>query len=126
MSHDNAAPLVVEMMKGLVSILRASDPNWGKAYLRVLLQVDRAQVCGSYIHESEVDLIDAMQHGKAMQDIAKLGRRLLSAVGKEEGLILLEIESNLQYEIRFEYDDMERWKIDKMEGNTGLPVGLDG
>jgi hypothetical protein len=122
MSHDNAAPLVVEMVKGLVSILGVSDPCWQKGYLRILLLEDRSRVEGSYTHGSSVDLIEAMQYGDSMQEIAKLGRQLLEALGKGEGLILLEVDSGLQYEIRFEYEDMERWRVDKADGNTGIPL----
>ncbi|GAB7126174.1 hypothetical protein JCM19000A_06810 [Silvimonas sp. JCM 19000] len=57
--------------------------------------------------------------------IAKKGQDLLAAPGKAEGVFLLVIDSNFDYEIKFEYEDLDRWKISKLGGGTGVPVGIE-
>ena len=53
------------------------------------------------------------------------GKEVLAAIGKSEGLFLLIADSNFDYEIKFEYSDMDKWRISKMKGGTGVPAGLE-
>jgi len=80
---------------------------------------------GSYTHESGTEIIDVTKHKDFFHPIAQKGKDLLTALGKTEGVFLLAVESNFEYEIKFEYQDMSRWKISKLGGGTGVPVGVD-
>jgi len=33
------------------------------------------------------------------------------------------VDSTARYEIRFEHQDLGRWRITKVEGGTGIPAG---
>jgi len=46
-------------------------------------------------------------------------------LGNTEGVFLLTVDSNNAYEINFEYKDMNRWKISKSDGGTGIPEGVE-
>lgn len=35
------------------------------------------------------------------------------------------VDSSFEYEIKFEYEDMNRWRISKFDGGTGIPAGLE-
>ncbi|WP_197664926.1 hypothetical protein [Acinetobacter venetianus] len=52
------------------------------------------------------------------------GQELLAAFDKTKGIFLLVIDSNFDYEINFEYHDINRWKISKLAGGTGVPEGI--
>ncbi|MEC4594383.1 MULTISPECIES: hypothetical protein [Nitrospirillum] len=51
------------------------------------------------------------------------GAALLRALGKETGVFLLTVDTGAQYDIRFDWDDLDRWRITKLDGGTGLPAG---
>ena len=55
----------------------------------------------------------------------QMSEELLVAVRKDRGVILVCVESNLHFEVKFEYHDMNRWGFSKMDGGTGIPRGLD-
>lgn len=79
---------------------------------------------GSYVHETGVEIIDVLKHKNFFHPIAQKGKDPLAALGKTEGVFLLSTDSNFDYEIKFEYQNLERWKITKMEGGTGMPEGV--
>jgi len=37
---------------------------------------------------------------------------------------LLIVDANLNYEVKFEYEDPEKWAMTKMNGGSGVPVGI--
>lgn len=49
---------------------------------------------------------------------------LLKLLGKKRGVLLLSVDSQLNYDVKFEFEDVNRWKITKLNGATGLPAGI--
>lgn len=125
MPDDKAAQLVVDMAQALVSTIQAIDSSWERAYLRFSREPGQSQVKASYVHAGEADLVSVMSHRDFFSFAQRTGEALLAAVGKERGVILVWVDSNFDYEVKFEYDDLSRWAITRMDGGTGIPVGLD-
>jgi len=40
-------------------------------------------------------------------------------------LFLLVTAPDFSYQIRFEFEDLNRWRISKLHGGTGVPEGID-
>jgi len=72
-----------------------------------------------------VEIIDVLRHKNFFHGIARKGQELLTAVGKTEGVFLLVTDSTFDYEIKFEYHDMNRWRISKLGGGSGVPEGIE-
>lgn len=125
MVNDDATPLVVEIAKSFMLFLRDIAPHWRKAYLRFSLQGSVSEIKASYVYESGVEIVDATKSKEFFHPMLQKGKDLLAALGKDGGIFLLVAESNFEYEIKFEYKDMNRWKISKLGGGTGIPVGAD-
>jgi hypothetical protein len=125
MITDETTPIVISIVQELISVVREIDPKWKNAYLRFFLEEGHSQAKASYVHESGVELISVFQHGDFYESTVKKGEELFASLGKKQGLFLLIADSNLSYEIKFEYDDMSRWQINKLDGNTGVPVGIE-
>ena len=51
--------------------------------------------------------------------------RLQAQIKKERGVFLVAANSDFDYEIKFEYQDMNRWQINKLDGRTGIPEGIE-
>ena len=125
MINDETTPLVISVVKEFIAMVRKAEPKWKKAYLRFVLEDDSAEAKASYVDESGVEIIDVFRHGDFFDSVIEKGMELIASLGKERGLFLLMADSDLNYEIKFEFDDLSRWKINKLDGNTGVPVGIE-
>jgi hypothetical protein len=125
MITEESAPLVVDIAKSFVALLRNIDPGWSEGYLRFCLRSSVVETKASYVHRAGVEIIDVMSYKDSFQAMSNKGQELLAALEKPEGLFVLFVDSKFDYEIKFEYSDMARWPITKMKGGTGIPEGLD-
>jgi hypothetical protein len=125
MIKDEASPLVVDIAKTFISLIMEIEPKWSKAYLRICVQDSMSDAKGSYASAAGVAIIDVLKHKDFFHPVMAKAQGLLAALGKAEGLLLLVVDSDFDYEIKFEYQDMNRWKISKLAGGTGIPSGLD-
>jgi len=55
-----------------------------------------------------------------------LSAGLLAEIGKPRAVLLLRAGSDFSHDVKFEYDDLDRWKITKLDGRTGIPEGEPG
>lgn len=125
MIEDKATPIVIDIAKSFISLVQGIEPNWQKAFLRFCWRDSVSEAKGSFVRASEVDIINVLKHKDFFHSVTKKGQALLMALGKSEGMFLLLINSNFEYEIKFEYEDLNRWKISKLAGGTGIPEGIE-
>ena len=121
---QEASVLVVELAKNLIAFMRDLDPSWESAYFRFSSEGFKYGSNGSYVAESKVSLIDPFESGDFFNKMNLLSLELLKSLGKEVGVLLLSANSAFNYEMKYEFQDMGRWRITKMNGGTGLPEGL--
>ena len=92
--------------------------------MRVDCEPGRHGARGSWATGSRVDLIQALRND-FLSRASGIGERLIAAMDKERGVALVIVQSDFSYEIKFEWDDMNRWMITKLNGATGVPAGLE-
>ena len=124
MMTDAATPIAVDLVRALVKLVKEVEPDWRNAYMRVALREGVVEAKASYVHASGATLFDVLQHKDFFHSATREGRELMAALGKERGVFLLIVDSNLNYEFKFEHVNMDRWRISKMRGGTGVPEGL--
>ncbi len=120
---DLSTPIVIELARETMAFLQDNAPGWTAGYMRVMRQPDQTSTNGSWAAGSRVEIISAMKHD-VYRRIEALGERLMAAMGRQRGVFLLVVQSDFSYEIKFEWDDLDRWIITKLDGATGLPAGL--
>lgn len=125
MISDAATPFAVGLAKALVKLVNEVEPDWRHAYMRVSLRDGVVEAKASYVHASGAELFDVLQHKDFFHSATREGRELMAALGQERGVFLLIVDSNLSYEFKFEHVNMDRWRISKMRGGTGVPEGLE-
>ena len=122
MKNDKSTVLIVEIVKQFLTLVRAIDSNWKEGYLRFSLRGSSTQIKLSYKTDFDVFIVDSLQHKELVHSIHQQGKDLLASFQKSSGLFLLKIESNLQYKIDFEYENIDRWPISQVDGATGIPL----
>jgi hypothetical protein len=122
---DERAGLVIELAKEFMEFVRRTDPSWRKGYYRLQSEPFQFESSASWVTEGEkVTLVDAIKNGGFFDSMDKKGRQLLKLLGKDTGVFVLVIDSSFEYKIDFEYEDLNRWRISKLKGGTGIPAGL--
>ncbi len=125
MIKEEATPIIVDLAKSFVSLMQGLASDWSTAYLRICSREAMSEAKASYVHRSGVQIIDVLEHKEFFHAAAAKGRDLLAALEKSAGLFVLIVDSALDYEIKCEYDDMNKWRISKIKGGTGVPEGLE-
>lgn len=125
MISEAATPFAVGLAKALVKLVQEVEPDWRNAYMRVSLREGGVEAKASYVHASGAEIFDVLQHKDFFHSATREGRELMAALGKDRGVFLLVVDSNLNYEFKFESANMDRWRISKLRGGTGVPEGLE-
>lgn len=126
--NEKASEIVLEMTKSCIDFVHAVDPQWGTAYLRYYANDTDQGVQGSYEKKGHVVLFPTVGYGDFYDEILDLGdalRELLEKEGEKFVVCLLVVDSQFRYKIQFEYKDVEKWAISKMNGRNGIPEGLE-
>jgi hypothetical protein len=125
MIKDDTTPLVIDIAKSFIKLVQEIEPKWDKAYFRFCSKDSVCEAKGSYVHGTDVVIINVLKHKNFFHPINDKGQELLTLLEKTEGVFLLTANSDFNYEIKFEYQDMNRWKISKLDGGTGIPEGIE-
>ena len=126
---DEATRITIELAKLLISTMQSIETPWVRAFVRFQMTEEDNWGCrGSYQTSTGVMLFNAMKEGKQLfhgvNELGPLLRDATSNNGKKCCVFLLIVDSKFNYDIKFEHNDSERWKITKLNGDDGLPVGL--
>ena len=117
--------VVIDLAKGLLELMSQTDPEWTRAFFRFAVQPGRFGSVASYVASAKVTIIDPFCSIGFFESMNAKCARLMSLLGKEAGIVLLSVGCDLSYKIDFEFADLDRWRITKLNGGTGIPDGAD-
>lgn len=115
---------VIGLAKAFIQIIASIDPKHEKAFYRFQFEPMRYGSNSSYVVGANVFLVDPFQHGRSLEHLNAISAALFQYLDNRPGVLLLTTDADFNYDIRFEYDDLERWKINKLNGSSGIPQGL--
>jgi hypothetical protein len=122
MLNDAATKVVCSLATRFVELMEELNPEWTAAYYRFRSQEVRYGSTASYAVASAVPLIGAVRWEEFYDQMNADSAELFGILQKAQGVMLLTLSAKLDYEIRFEWDDLRRWEITKLNGRTGLPL----
>jgi hypothetical protein len=79
----------------------------------------------SYTSGDHTTLFDPFKNQRFFESMNAKSVRLVELIGKTRAVILLTADSSFHYKVHFEYEDLERWKISKLNGGNGTTTGFD-
>jgi hypothetical protein len=121
---EQQSAIVIDMAKSLIELLREHVPGWARGYCRFAIDEGVRAVTGSYVSDGKVSLLDVVEYEDFANRIMDLGEKLFPLIGKTSGVLLLSVSSDFNYDVKFEFEDLQRWVISKVGGGTGIPDGL--
>jgi hypothetical protein len=122
---EEATPHLMELAKSFTNFVQQVAPDSTKAYFRFCVQSSVSESKASYVHPDGVELFDAVRHSEFFHAATAKGREVLTALGKSEGLFVLIADPNFDYEIKFEFRNLDKWSISKLKGGSGIPAGVE-
>lgn len=124
MINEKATSIAAGLAKSFISVISGIDPEWHKGYLRVYVGDGVSEAKASYVRQSGVEIIDVLKHKEFFHAAPAKGRDLLAALEKSSGLFVLVVDASFDYEIKFEYKNMNKWRISKLKDGSGIPEGF--
>lgn len=121
---ERDSELVVELAKTFMSTLQQQFPGWSRAFFRFSATELHYGSKGSVERDGQVTLLSAIKLSEFFEHMNRSAHELWQR-GKKFQVLLLTVQSDFDYRIDFELVDLGRWEITKLNGASGLPVGVD-
>jgi len=126
---DEASRLTIELASTFIKTMQSMQEPWMRAFVRFEMTSSTNWGCnGSYETPVGVSLFDPFSDGRdllaAVNDLGPRLRQAASTPEKEILVFLVVIDSDFNYKIDFDSSDVDRWKISKRNGASGIPVGV--
>ena len=114
------------MAKSLASGMQAHSQGWSRAFYRLEVSDVAHSSSGSFVTSAGVQVMDAFAFDSLFEELERFGQKLTARVKPADRsfcILLLSINSDFDYNIDFDWLDLDRWRISKMDGGTGIPEG---
>lgn len=120
--NEESSAIVVELAKEFINALHQQYPKWREGYFRFSSEAFKYGSNGSCVHETGIELLDPFANAEVFARMNENGVKLFELFGKTQGVFLLKVDSSFKYDIQFDFENMARWRISKVNGGTGLPA----
>jgi len=125
--NEQASNCVIALATALIDTMRQVSPQWNRAYMRLEADADDMSARISYVDPVGVHLLGGIDHSAVYRQAIDLGIQLkaLTDTGRRPFRVcLVVVDGAFNYEVLFEYEDSGKWAISKLDGGSGVPVGL--
>jgi hypothetical protein len=113
-----ANDIAMDVAGSFVRFLGGACPGWELGFFRFVLAETGPTANASCVVGTQVGVVE---HPGALDLLIEKTRALFDAQGLTKGVALFVIGASRQVDVRFDLQNLERWKL---SGATGLPEGL--
>jgi hypothetical protein len=123
--NDNAA-LTVELVGAFAKEIATIGEVWERADLGIRTSTGNTEVKASYVGPTGVSIVNVLEHKAFFHWAPGTAARLFDTLEAQRPVkvALVVLNSDLSYELMYEYDDPNRWAISKLNGGTSVHSGL--
>lgn len=128
MSLNDSTATVFEMTKSFVSFLDVEISNWKRGFYRFEANEQMSGANSSYENSGGVFILPAIKYANffgGMNTLAHSLRDQVDLVKPKFCVMLLSVDCDSNYKIDFEFKDAKRWGITKLDGASGIPIGIE-
>ena len=118
------AALTVDLVKAFAREMPTVDAAWQRAFLRIALAPGVAEVKASYVGSRGVELVDVMAHKPFIHWVSGVAGQLRDSLQAASPfkVALVVLNADFSYEVKYEFENPQRWAISKLNGGSGLPA----
>ncbi|HSI18469.1 MAG TPA: hypothetical protein VK980_11905 [Sphingomonas sp.] len=120
----SATAAIEEIAKDFIRCLHRVAPDFERAFFRFKLEPEAYGSNASYISGAAILLVDPFENSAFFENANERVRSLLHTFGKTRAVALLTVDASFDYKIDFDWNDLDRWRITKVDGASGIPAGL--
>jgi hypothetical protein len=124
MENDRASSLVIQLATTFGDFLSKDFPGWKVGYYRFLADKSGYGGNASFEDGERIHLVPALSRVEFFRGLNGTAHELFKALGQELGVMLLVLDSSQKYEVKFEWNNLDAWRITKLNGASGRPAGL--
>jgi hypothetical protein len=125
---EKVAAASIEWAKGVMKRLDKSGVPWETAYLRFHSDAGHYGSSGSYVSNGQVKLLGSLDDSGPVAFTQQAGPSLRMALNVGERSVFVGLltvhKASRDYKVDFDFEDIARWRITKLDGASGLPSGL--
>jgi hypothetical protein len=128
MINEQASNSVIALATLLIDAMRQVSPQWRRAYMRLQADDDGRSARISYVNAAGVHLLGGIDYSRVYRQAIDLGSQMkqFTDTGRRPFKVCLVIvDAAFNYDVLFEYHDAGKWAITKLEGASGIPVGIE-
>lgn len=118
--------IVIDLAKRFILEMQISSASWEHGFFRFEADGLKMGASASYQDKDGVFILGALRKKDFFDEMNLKGERLFQEIGKDKGVFILRVDSNFDYKIDFDFENSNRWKITKIDGNSGIPEGYFG
>ena len=123
--YESQSEIVLELAQSLISLVRDDAASWNEAYYRFECEGGHTKSTASYRDAERVTLISALRKKEFFDWRGALASDLFAFFREPKGVLLLVATSDFSFDVRYEFANVDRWQITKLNGGTGIPAGLE-
>lgn len=126
--YKTQAKITITLAKTFISYMNGFNEPWDKAYFRFHMSDNHYGCSGSYSLNGSAKLIGVFENEELYDSLESIALQLHEVMKKKVctggfRVALLTITSDFDFDIKYEYTDINKWKITKIDSN-GIPIGL--
>lgn len=123
-AQTSNAALVVDLARAFAREMPTINPSWQRAYLRIAIDADVPGAKASYVSPAGVAIVDVIAHKPFFHWVTGIAGQLRDSLESKKPfkVALLILDSDLSYEMKYEYGNERRWAISKLNGGSGIPA----
>jgi hypothetical protein len=110
--------IATDVAGSFMRFLGRACPGWEVGFFRFALGEGGPTASASCVLGARVAVVE---HPGVFDLLTERSRALFDALGRTKGVALFVVGASRQVEVRFDLEDLERWKLDE---GTGLPAGM--
>lgn len=126
--NEEADELVLKIAKRFIEYASVLTSSWDEAFLRFEGDEEASQLSSIYRIGDRSSFFEADDDAEfdftinIDKDFVSLQRLIQEISGKSFLVCLLRVDSNFDFNLYYEFENSEKWRISKRGGASGIPV----
>jgi hypothetical protein len=119
-----AAALAVELVKAFDRARSTTDSAWQHAFLRIANVPGATEVKAYFVGSRGIGIVDVVAHKPFIHWASGIAGQICDSLqsARPFKVALVELNADFSCEMKYEFQNPQRWAISRFKGGSGLPA----